>query len=211
MASHVLHLAFAFCVVSADTIPESQRSAFMLGALAPDMVASHREKRDTHYSVHAGITWGYRFRAFERAFARFGDRSPVHRWFRDGYRHHLRLDDLWMRTCGHRALARMMPRLAAGRDAVLAVYYAEMSALDSYACARFSPELIEHALRCLQCADRSVLPSRIVPKQASQVLAQVVQRAQKALVDRASCFEGRYIHRSEADRFLRRAAAVSVV
>jgi len=180
----------------------------MLGALAPDMVASHREKRHTHYSVHAGITWGYRFRAFERAFAGYGHRSPVHRWFRDGYRHHLRLDDLWMRTCGHRALLRMMPRLLAGRDAVLAAYYAEMSALDNYAFVWFSTESIERAIRCLRFADLNVLPPWIAREQARTVLAQVVQRAQTALAGRARAFEGRYIRRSEAERFLCRAAAL---
>jgi hypothetical protein len=210
MASHVLHLSFAFRVLGEGTIPEVHRSAFMLGALAPDMVASHREKRHTHYSVHAGITWGYRFRAFERAFASYGERSPVHRWFRDGYRYHLRLDDLWMRTCGHRALLRMMPRLPDGRDAVLAAYYAEMSALDNYACARFATESIERAILWLQRADLNVLPPWIVREQASQVLAQVVQRAQMALVSRTRAFEGRYIRRSEAERFLRRAAAVLI-
>ena len=209
MASHVLHLFFAFRALSEDAITEAQRPAFMLGALAPDMVASHREKRRTHYSVHVGITWGYRFRSFERAFLDYGDRSIAYRWFRDGYRHHLRMDDLWMRTCGHRALLRMAPRLPAGRDEVLAAYYAEMSALDSYACPRFPPESIERAMRCLQRVDLRVLPPWIVREQATQVLAQVVQRAQKTLAGQARAFEGRYIRRSEAERFLCRATAVS--
>ena len=46
--------------------------------MAPDLVAVHREKRGTHYTVHLGITWEYRFRAFERAFAGFRERSPSH-------------------------------------------------------------------------------------------------------------------------------------
>lgn len=211
MASHVLHLFFAFQTVSEDTLPEAHRSAFVLGALAPDMVASHREKQHTHYSVHAGITWGYRLRAFERAFADYGDRSPAHRWFRDGYRHHLRLDDLWMRTCGHRALFRMVPRLFGGRDAVLAAYYAEMSALDSYVCTQSRSELIEHAVLCIEHADQDLLPLWIAREQASKVLAQAVQRAQKAVASQNCCFEGRYIRGSEVGRFLRRAAIVSRV
>jgi hypothetical protein len=191
-------------------IPEAHQSAFVLGTLAPDMVASHRAKRDTHYSVYAGITWGYRFRAFERAFRDYGALSPTHRRFRDGYRHHLRLDDLWMRTCGHRALWRMMPRLPSGRKAVLAEYYAEMSALDKYACARFSSESIEQAMHCLQHADQGLLPPWIEQVQASAVLVQVVQRARTALAGRTSSFEGRYIRGVEANRFLCRAGAVPV-
>ena len=211
MASHVLHLFFAFRMVSEEAMPEAHRSAFMLGALAPDMVASHREKQRTHYSVHAGITWGYRFRAFERAFADRGVESPAHRWFRDGYRHHLRLDDLWMRTCGHRALLRMVPRLLGGRDAVLAAYYAEMSALDSYVCARCTSEPIEQAVLCIERADLGLLPPWIAREQAGIVLAQAVQRAQKAVAGRKYCFEGYYIRKPEAERFLRHAALVSRV
>ncbi len=105
MPSHYLHLILSYQratqagLEAQAAIAGERRPAFLLGAVAPDAVAVHGDKRRTHYAVHAGIVWGYRFSAFEQEFADYRERSVLHQYFYRGYKFHLLLDDAWMSEC----------------------------------------------------------------------------------------------------------------
>jgi hypothetical protein len=208
MASFYMHLVLSYQYIAA--VGDEQRSAFILGAIAPDMVPVHRDKLRTHYSIYVGITWAYRYRAFERAFARYRQRSLLHLWFYRGYKYHLRLDDAWMRACAHPAFLRMAVRGLVGRRLVLDRYYGEMSALDAYHCSTVDPELVSAARRCLAQADAGLLPGWMDRTEVAPVQDRLAHRAEQAWADRTPFFRGQFVLAREAERFLQRAASVAV-
>ena len=203
-----MHLVLSYPHIA--VVADAQRSAFMLGAIAPDVVSVHRDKPRTHYSIHVGITWAYRYRAFERAFARYRQCSPLHLWFYRGYKHHLRLDDAWMRACAHPAFYRMAVRGLVGRQVVLDRYYGELSALDAYHCSTIDPELVSAACRCLGQADASLLPAWMDRAEVGPVQDRLAQRVEQAWAHRTPFFRGHFVRAREAERFLQRAASIKM-
>lgn len=208
VASYFLHLVLAYRRAQLDALDGERASAFVLGAIAPDAAVDAREKRGTHYSVHAGVTWGYRFRAFDREYASFRRRSPLHAAVYCGYRHHLRVDEAWLRCCGHRALWRSALRERRGDGTTLGRYYEEMSALDAYYGATTGGAYAEQALVCLLDADVALLPDTIDAGRLGAVRELVASRARSAAIRLTARYAGKLLRQEEVERFLDRATAV---
>ena len=208
MPSPYLHLILSYQRTT-ETGLEAQAAiagercpAFLLGAVAPDAVAVHGDKRRTHYAVHAGIVWGYRFLVFEQEFADYRERSVLHQYFYRGYKFHLLLDDAWMRECLHRAVFRLVIRRLAGGANGRAQYYHEMSQFDAFHRSSVGPTVLQDAYTCLARADFDLLPEFL----ERDALGSVLEHLSSTMSQRAPHFDGQILRARDAERFLARVA-----
>ena len=206
MASRYLHLVLSYRRAVEAGVLEVHRPAFLLGAVAPDLVAVYREKQRTHYTVHLGTTWEYRFRASERAFASFWECSPSHWWLYQGYRHHLLLDSAWLTTCGRRAVVRLPYQRAVGAAHTGLAQYYEMTAFDAFHRSSADSQEVQQAYYTLARADNRILPAFLDPGALDTTLGLL----SASLSHRSPGFEGRILKRRDAHRFLLWAAALDV-
>ncbi len=207
MPSHYLHLILSYQRAAETGIADERCSAFLLGAVAPDAVAVHRDKRRTHYAVHVGVTWGFRFPAFERGFVDYRERSILHRYFYLGYKYHLLLDDAWLRECGHRAVCRLaIRRLTGSANGRLAQYYHEMSQFDAFHRSSVDRSVLQDAYACLARADFDLLPEFLEPEALNSILGHL----SNTMSQRMSHFDGQILQARDADRFLFRASEVLI-
>jgi hypothetical protein len=207
MPSHHLHLILSYQRATETGIADERCSAFLLGAVAPDAVTVHRDKLRTHYAVHVGITWGYRFPAFEREFAGYRERSVLHQYFYLGYKYHLFLDDAWMRECLRRTMfGWAIRRLTGSADGYVAQYYQEMSQLDAFHRSSVGPHVLRDAYACLARADFDLLPEFLDRDALNAILACL----SNTMSQTAPRFDGKIIQARYADRFLLRASKVPV-
>ena len=198
MPSHYLHLILSYRRVTETDISGEQRSAFLLGAVAPDAVAVHRDKRRTHYAVHAGITWGFRLPAFEQEFAGYRERSVLHQCFYRGYKYHLLLDDAWMRGCLHRVMFRLMIRRLTGDANGRVQYYHEMSQFDAFHRSSVAHNVLQDAYACLAQADFDLLPEFL----ERDALSVILEHLSSTMSQRISHFGGQILRARDAERFL---------
>jgi len=206
MPSYYLHLMLSYQRAAEAGIAEAHCPAFLLGAVAPDAVVVHRDKLRTHYTVYAGITWGYRFSAFEREFAGYREQSALHQYFYRGYKYHLFLDDAWMRECLHRALLRLMiGRLT--RDAHVRVqYYGEMSQFDAFYRSSVGTAALQDACACLAQADLDLLPEFL----ERGVVGSILEHLSDAMLKTTSYFDGQILRPRNVERFLLRVSKLPI-
>jgi hypothetical protein len=202
-----LHLIQSYPRVAQAGIADACCSAFLLGTVAPDAVAVHRDKHRTHYTIHAGLTWGYRFWGFEREFASYRTCSNLHEWFYRGYRYHLFVDDAWLRACGHRAVFRVMVgRLTGNGNGRAAQYYHEMSRFDAFHRSSADPSVFRDAYACLLRADLDLLPE-FLDRDALHAMLEYLTRTASETSPR---FGGRILRAGDIERFLQRVSELPI-
>jgi len=206
MPSHYLHLVLSYQGAAEADIAEEHRSAFILGAVAPDAVTVHQDKLRTHYTVYAGMTWGYRFSAFEREFAGYREQSVLHQYFYRGYKVHLRLDDAWMRECLHRALVRLMIGKLMKDSHIRAQYYGEMSQFDAFHRSSVDPAILRDACACLARANVNLLPEFL----ERDVVGLILKRLSDTVPETVLRFDGQILRPRNVERFLRRVSKLPV-
>lgn len=206
MPSYYLHLVLSYQGAAEADIAEEHRSAFLLGAVAPDAVTAQRDKLRTHYTIYAGMTWGYRFPAFEREFAGYREQSVLHQYFYRGYKYHLLLDDAWMRECLHRALVRLMVGKLTRSPRVRGQYYGEMSQFDAFHRSSVGTAMLRDACACLARADLHLLPGFL----ERDVVGSILKHLSDAMPKTLSCFEGQILRPRHVERFLLRASQVPI-
>jgi hypothetical protein len=204
MPSHYLHLMLSYQKAVEAGTAEEYRPAFLLGAVAPDAVAAHRDKRRTHYTIYAIITWLYRFTAFEQEFADYRARSALHQYFYRGYKYHLLLDDAWVRECLDRAGLRLTIARLTGDPSVRAQYYHEMSQFDAFHRSSVDPTALQDAYACLARADLALLPGFLEQDAMNSILVHLADTMPKT----ASHFDGQILRARNVERFLLRASRV---
>jgi hypothetical protein len=206
MPSCYLHVVLSYQGAADADIAEEHRSAFLLGAIAPDAVTVQRDKLRTHYTIYAGMTWGYRFSAFEQEFAGYREQSVLHQYFYRGYKYHLLLDDAWMRECLHRALVRLMIGRLTRDPHVRAQYYGEMSHFDAFHRSSADPAILRGACACLARANPDLLPGFLERDVVGSILTHLSDPVPKAVPR----FEGQILRPRNVERFLLRASRVPV-
>jgi len=207
MASHYLHLILSHQTLANTHLADECRSAFLLGAIAPDAVTDRQDKVRTHFAIRVGTTWAYRFRAFERAFAGYRARSALHQRFYRGYRYHLILDDAWMRECLHRAVLRLAIKTLTGRaNGGIGQYYDEMTQFNAFHRSSVAPGVLQDAFARLTRADLDLFPAFLERDAFDRILKHISGR----MLHTASHFDGQLIRARDVKRFMDRVSEMRI-
>ncbi len=207
MPTHYLHTHLAYEKIFKESLRKEEELAFLLGAIAPDAVPFGQTKRRSHYNFHYGITWFYRFNAFETEFADYQQQSPLHHWFYLGYRYHLRLDWVWVKCCLNPAMIRLgWNQLIKKGPQIKAKYYEEMGRYDDYFRATQKSPPVE-LFDQLKHTDHTLLPSFL----DTDRLGTIFEHLQQTVSQTCQTYEGGLLPHKNIDRFHTQAAKLEAI
>jgi hypothetical protein len=207
MPTHYLHAVLANKQISQCNISNENKSAFLLGAIAPDAVPFGLPKRTTHYNIHFGLTWVYRFGKFEREFAKYRRQSEAHKWFYRGYKYHLQLDHIWVKTCLNQAMLRLMFNQLRGKGKKDKVqYYDEMGQYDDFYRGSRPPDQQKDICCQLAGADLALFPPCLDRGRWQKIM----QHLEQTTFQTASSYQGELLPQTNIEHFMQRASKVRI-
>ncbi len=207
MPSHYMHAVLANQQISPYNVSNENAAAFLLGAVAPDAVPFGLPKRTTHYNIHFGLTWAYRFGKFESEFAEYRQQSELHKWFYRGYKYHLQLDYLWVKACLNRAILRLMlNQLVRKGKRDKTQYYEEMGQYDDFYRSSAPLDQQREICRQLAAADLSLFPASLDRGRWQRIMHHLEQTASQT----ASSYRGELLPQMDIERFLGRASKLEI-
>ena len=207
MPTYYLPAVLGYQEISKHAVTSAQRSAFILGTIAPDAVPFGETKRRSHYNLHIGLTIGYRMDAFEREFASYRRQSNSHLWFYKGYKYHLNLDQIWFKTCLNRAMIRLAVNKIIGRGKRLKPeYYKEMEDYDSFHRSDVTVEFQNKFIEELIHSDSSLMPLFL----SNERLDKIIEHLEEAKYSRKAKFQGELLQQKDIRHFFEQAEFVTI-